>query len=331
MDYHSGTGSITMRSSVRKASFGLLLILVASGFCQQNSPQKKETEETWNQQWRNKVVALGEVVPDKLMGRDYFHAIGTGMFVSTDKETGYLVTARHVFCDTEKGLHPHQLHLRFAWQDHKSVYEYLGVPFDARDKSGADLWSSLEDGSDVAAIRIPLNLFSLLPPEDQLGAYETIGINDIGVADIYEGEQVYVLGFPEIVPKEKLARAVWRQGIVAWVNPRQSAEKVFLVDANLGPGNSGGPVIQIPFGLKADSTFNYLAGGKFLLLGLVSQAPVEEVTTRIGKAEMHTDIIGVGAIGVIEPASKIHKLVIMMSQGTVKAPTCDVPEAKPSR
>jgi len=233
-----------------------------------------------------------------------------------------------MFCDTEHEAHPMRLQVRYAWQEHKSTYDYLGVPFILRSDAGADLWSSLDDGSDIAAIRMPEDLN--LPVEDQMQSYDSVNIADVA-SDVYEGESVFVLGYPGIVGNEKLVKPIFRQGIVAWTDPNLPDKAVFLVDANLYQGNSGGPVIQFPVGIRKDGKFDYLTGGKLKLLGVVSQIPAEEISTvvsnpRLGKVESRTVVTGIGAIGIIEPASKIAKLINDMAQGTAAKPICAVPE-----
>lgn len=323
-----------MRQFVKIACTGFVLFFTCIAVCQQDAAPKQgeqpqPAKQDWREHWRNSTVAFGEIAHDQLLNRDYFHALGTGVAISTGLHTGYFVTARHMFCNTDQHLHPAQLRIRFAWQEHKSIYEALGVPIDVRSTSGADLWVSSDDGSDVAAIPIP-NVYGALPPEDQLKAYDTISIEDV-TGDVYEGEQVLILGYPEIVGNEKLVRAIVRQGVVAWTNPNQPNEKTFLVDANLYPGNSGGPVIKLPFGLKKDGSLDFFTGGKLPLLGIVSQGPVQDIKTtvsnpRLGRIETHTPVVGIGANGFIEPGRKIRKLIEAMQQGTAKVPVCDVPD-----
>jgi S1-C subfamily serine protease len=324
-----------MRQLVRLACAGFVLLFTSAALRQQGAPPSQTqapqpaAKRDWREVWRNATVAFGEIAHDTMMNHDFFHALGTGVIITTGAHTGYLVTARHMFCDTEKGVHPAQLQLRFAWQEHKSIYDYLGGPLPLRSSSGANLWSSSDDGSDIAAIPMP-SPDSVLPPEDRLKTYDAVPMEDV-VSDIYEGETVLVFGYPGIVGNEKLVRAIVRQGIVAWTNPNQPDEKTFLVDANLYPGNSGGPVIKFPVGLQKDGSVDYIRGGSLKLLGIVSQAPTVDIKTtvvnpRLGPVETHTEITGIGAIGFIEPGSKIRKLIEAMQKGTAKASVCDVPE-----
>ena len=70
-------------------------------------------------------------------------------------------------------------------------------------------------------------------------------VEDIAkTADIFEGANVMVLG----CGNEYLIRAITRAGIVAWMNPDDPYGKPFLIDANIYPGNSGGPVLKVPTG-----------------------------------------------------------------------------------
>ncbi len=311
----------------------LFIILLASVAYSQQDAAKKTQEQPratrdWKEVWRNATVAFGVIAPDQTLSQDYFQAIGTGVIVSVDLHNAYLVTARHMFCDPDKLFHPTVLQVRFAWQGHKSIYSYLGLPFTLRNNTGANLWRASEDG-DIAAIQMP-PIGSDLPVDDRLKSYDSVPVGDVS-SDVYEGESVFVYGYPGIVGKEKLVKPILRQGIVAWTDPSRPDDRVFLVDANLYPGNSGGPVIKFPTGIRKDGSIDYLAGGKTQLLGIVSQVPVEDIKTvvpnsRLGQVETHTPVTGIGALGFIEPAVKIRKLIEMMQQGIAQPPTCDVPD-----
>lgn len=307
----------------------LVLFVPFWGMCQQQAaPQSQAKVPDWRGAWRNSTVSFGEVATDKTTNEKFFHALGTGVIVNTDAHTAYIVTAKHVFCDPEKGFHPSQLLVRFAWQARKSIYSYFGIPFDLQSDSGAELWRALDDDSDIAVLPMFSNV-DVLPADDRLETYDSVPL-EILATDVVEGESVWVLGYPGVVGDDKLVRPILRQGIVAWTNPKEPAEKPFLIDANLYPGNSGGPVMKLPFGVKEDGSINYMGGGHLELLGIVSKAPKQNIRTiisnpRLGQVETHTEIIGIGSIGVIEPASKIRKLIVMIQQHQTKAPVCQVP------
>ena len=90
---------------------------------------------------------------------------------------------------------------------------------------------------------------------------------------MFEGATILVLGYPGIVGNQYLVRAISRSGIVAWLNPEEPYQKPFLIDANIYPGNSGGPVIKVPAGPDRFGNFVLGGGGGAKLLGIVSQAP----------------------------------------------------------
>jgi hypothetical protein len=305
-------------------------------FCQQSNKQDEvispQTTDDWRVGWRNATVAFGEIKHDNVTNRDYFSAVGTGVLISTGPTSAYLVTAKHMFCDPEKHWFPTSINIRFAWQDRKSIYSYLGIPFTLRNDKGTPLWFALEGSGDVAAMSIPEPsvLNRLLPPDDrQNGTIFILGMDSLGT-EIYEGEQVLIFGYPGIAGKDRLARAIIRQGIVAWTNPNDPTNNVFLVDANLFPGNSGGPVARYPFGLMKDGKVDYISGAaKITLLGIVSEGTAESITgtisgPRVGQIEMRTQIAGIGAVGIIEPASKIARLLTMIQQGKATPSACDV-------
>jgi hypothetical protein len=84
-------------------------------------------------------------------------------------------------------------------------------------------------------------------------------------------------------------------------------EKPFLIDANIYPGNSGGPVIKIPIGVDKYGTYNL--SGKPLLLGVVSKAPGvdQDVSLTVPGYPVPLHLkqsLPLGGTGVIEPGFK---------------------------
>src|SRR5207237_8206933 len=101
-------------------------------------------------------------------------------------------------------------------------------------------------------------------------------------AVVCEAAQVLVLGYPAAVANDFGRRALLRQGIVAWVSPENPAGKPFLIDANIFPGNSGGPVLLLPTGI--DPAGHVLPGGAVKFLGLVSQTRTQtSLVTAVSK------------------------------------------------
>jgi hypothetical protein len=141
-----------------------------------------------------------------------------------------------------------------------------------------------------------------------------------------------VLGYPGLVENDYLVRAIVRQGIVAWTNPNRPSDNVFLVDANLYLGNSGGPVLKLPFGIDSKGGWKFLGSGNISLLGIVSKVPNQKInvmsTSRAGSVQTQVEVAGIGGLGVIEPVSKISKLLAMIRGGTVKPAACDMGTAQ---
>ncbi len=299
------------------------LFLVSTSFLAFTHPgfaQQVTQPANWRVEWRNSTVAFGTV--EKKFGVDYFYARGTGVMIKTGDHSAFLVTAKHMFCKPEDRWYPRNLNVRFAWEDQKSIYSFLGITLPLRDDKGVPLWTATDDDSDVAALPVPSNLNDLLPADDRKDSVPLISAANFD-SDIFEGEQVFILGYPAIAGNDNLNRAVWREGIVAWVNASDAGSKPFFVNANVYPGNSGGPVIKFPFGLMKSGQIN-LAGGQPALLGIVSQGWEQDIKTTVAGKLEHTQIAGIGAIGVIEPVSRILTLLTNIQRGTTKPPVCDV-------
>jgi len=291
----------------------------------QNQASEQPKREDWREHWRNATVSLGTVARDPLINRDYFSAVASAVIVSTDEHTAYLVTAKHVFCDPTRRpfWHPHSLNIRFAWQDHRSIYEVTGRSIVLQADSGANTWFALDDDSDIAAVPFQ-DIYSQLREEERRDNYDSASLAE---GEPYEGESIFVLGYPGIAGNDRLVRPILRQGIVAWTDPKHPGESPFLVDANIFPGNSGGPVIQVPIGLMKDGSYNFFGGGHLNLLGIVSQTGEQDISTVIShpgmpQIETRTPIVGIGGLGIIEPASKVQRLITNIKDGKAYAGTC---------
>jgi S1-C subfamily serine protease len=303
-----------------KAVLSAILFFVGAYGAHAQQPPPAPTQPahpivSWFDHLRISTVSIGVVKEDEQTKKKFFFVIGTGVFVAVDQHTGYLVTAKHVFSDPQENWHPSQLNLRFAWQEEKSVFDEFGVTLTLRDSTGADLWTSPSDGSDLAAIAPPSAIGSTNPE----AVFPDTFAND---EDLFMGATVIVLGYPGVVGNQYLVRPIVRQGIVAWTNPIDPMNNVFMIDANVYPGNSGSPVFHVPTGLTRAGAFSL--GGKIAFLGILSKGPIQnEPVTADGQPvsfqspgqilpsnhQLNVQIQGIGGIGIIEPASKVLALV----------------------
>jgi hypothetical protein len=175
-------------------------------------------------------------------------------------------------------------------------------------KDGHDLWFS-PDGGDLAAIPVP--------PLNKSWTIHALSEKDFGGADdVYQGANILVLGYPNLISQDYLISPLARGGIVSWDDPVSPTSSPFLVDANLYPGNSGGPVFHVKTGLGRNGTFMISGGGAALIgivsLGAVQNAqvfaggvPITATNQQTGKVDTaQARVLGIGGIGVIEPISR---------------------------
>jgi len=74
-----------------------------------------------------------------------------------------------------------------------------------------------------------------------------IGIAEMKAAGVSEGDGVFVLGFPMGIVAPQTMYVIARAGFIARVRDvLNSHESTILIDANIFPGNSGGPVVIRP-------------------------------------------------------------------------------------
>jgi hypothetical protein len=245
-----------------------------------------------------------------------FNVVGAGVLITPDSKHVILVTAKHVFDEPEQHWHPAELRIRFSSQESKSFTEELGTPIKLLDPLGNNIWSALDDGSDIAAISLTADFVSLVT--------DAIGYQDFAQAnDVYYGSSVFVFGFPgdvsPLIGENGLARAVTRSGVIAWTDPAGALENPLLLDSNILPGNSGGPAFRVPTGLGKFGSFE--VGGRVAFLGIVtadlSKYYVVQADGRIVAMQFpdlpvpsveQVQVVGIGGLGRVEPAFKVKKL-----------------------
>ena len=269
------------------------------------------------QHWRKATVALGQ--REGIGAGSKFVVTGSGIIVTPDGKRGCLLTARHMLIDPDSGLKTKALWMRVA-SDFGESNEPKPLPlFDSR---GKNLWVAASDGSDLAVIPLP-NHSSFITPN-----YDAVSMSDFGETedDIFQGATLLILGYPQVLREPDDTNPyslspIARQGIVAWVDPSGPLSKPFIADANLYPGNSGGPVFRIKTGFDRYGNFN-IGGQPLKFIGIVSRGPVQNAPVisgegRVTKPNLHSGVqepefarvIAVGGIGVIEPVSRARRLL----------------------
>jgi len=278
-------------------------------------PPAQAIQPPFTEHYRKSTVSIGRIVT--VGGIKQFGIVGTGVLVSPDSTHVFLVTAKHVFDEPDQAWHPSQLRIRFSNQEKKSFTEELGIPIDLTDAMGANLWRSLDDGSDIATIPLTTKFAANLT--------DAIGYQDFASEeDVYDGATVFLFGYPgdvsPLMRPDGLVRAITRSGIIAWTDPNGALDNPLLLDANVLPGNSGGPAFKIPSGVSRGG--GLIAGGKVAFLGVVTQDLKGYYTvTADGRvvqvkypdlplpSTAQVQVFGIGGLGRVEPASKVRKLV----------------------
>lgn len=198
------------------------------------------------------VVALGTDLSSNKK-----HWVGTGFLVGRKeqgdptKSTVYIITNKHVVKDQQ------QLFVRFNNSGTAGVKD---LPMYLRDKNGNLMYSQHPvQEVDIVAIQILPQVII-----DNHLSLHFIDLDDHALTlekmrntGVDEGGLVYALGFPMNIVNDVVKAPICRLGCIsrvadAFINP-QSA-KMFLVDAQTFPGNSGGPIVSRPDIISIDGT-----------------------------------------------------------------------------
>jgi len=256
-------------------------------------------------------VSLGLRITDANK-KQHFATVGSGVIIAWDGgRHSCLLTAKHLFNDPTKSFFPTTLYIRVP-QSEPRTDEDLGVELTLV-KDGQTLWRGADD-ADLAVVALP----------DLSGYKDLHGISfaDFGDEnDVFQGASVVVFGYPELLGPDYQTTPIARNGVIAWTNPNGRLDNIFLVDANIFSGNSGGPVFHTPSGITRNGSFR--VGGAAKLIGIVSKDAFEDAQVRAGDnpvgftnqqtgltTPMTAKVLNIGGIGIIEPVSKAKKLIV---------------------
>jgi hypothetical protein len=222
-----------------------------------------------------------------------------------------LMTAKHVFQYNKLNWHPINLQLRFSDSDTLSFDKYLGIKL-TLENSGRKLWYPHPDSTvDLACIPISGNSIT---STDQVNI-ATIPYGAIaGINEIYDGSDIFVLGYPGFAGSEILVKSILRKGTISWTNPNNPLRNPFMIDCNIFPGNSGGPVFTLPTGMEYSG--NIKDGGYIKFAGIVTKVYNDkEPAIDINGNDVYDNTnkkiyyLQRSALAEIEPASRVQELL----------------------
>jgi hypothetical protein len=299
-----------MRLFKRAAVANLFLLL---SVCTSLYSQKKEDRGYfWYESIQRSTVSLGikAVLLDstkvKVRKFDYYKTFGTGAIFYVKRHGEVLqciVTAKHVLKDIY-GKYYDSIRFRTSNYDEISVFDNLGYNL-SLNSNGKKTWFELPDSSiDLACI--PLEVKG---PINRLDTILTISYSFFPTElDYYEGEEIIAFGYPAAVGSNYWTRSILRKGIVAWLPKYDIEKKKFLIDCDIFPGNSGGPVFNNPersLLFLDDNPDKYI---KFLGIVTERRFNKNKIKTTNPSDDSLYSLESIG-IGVVEPAKNVLNLL----------------------
>lgn len=297
-----------------------IIILLYSNklVAQQITPSEQELISVVDQ-FRKSTVSFGIVatktfrnLDDSIVSRKIYTPIGTGICYYVkfkDIVLPCLITAKHVIFDSLQKWSPDTLNVRFSNSDSLTIDKYFGVPLVLKQDS-MRFWLPHPDPTiDLACIFLDprinwsLSKWPILP-------YSFFATDE----DYFEGKEIYTLGYPSAIGVDLQHHAFLRKGIIAWVDKSARKEnKKILIDCNIFPGNSGGPVFSSSKNQGQILMDTVLQMPRFY--GIVSQRRFSQNSISSSNGNIRdglgAEIFSIEsiAVGVIITASKVRELL----------------------
>ncbi|MDP2036471.1 MAG: serine protease [Ignavibacteria bacterium] len=274
--------------------------------------------QSWIDVWQESTISFGIIDSIKYNNngkdicRKYYRIIGSGAMFYVKVDTiviPTIVTAKHIFSLPEENWSPHALNVRFSWDDDKTIFDYFGMQIPLVN-GNEKLWFPHPDNNvDLACFPLIYPNIHVIDKKLSILPYSILATQE----DLFQGAKIFVLGYPASIGAEYWNKALLREGIISWIAPKSDNKSKLLIDCEVFPGNSGGPVFKVPTGIGRDGSFQ--VGGQVKFIGIVSQRRFSETPVKIGQEDV-TDAKGkklyslesIG-IGVVEPAIRVRELL----------------------
>lgn len=305
---------------MRKLIFTIITLLVFNRCFSQSDSAK-----SWIDILSRSTISFGiDTIVDfrenngSIVKKRVFNIIGTGVIFYTKLMKGRdtiviptIVTAKHVFYNPDENYYPKSLNIRFKWDDKKPLDKYFGIKIDLLDDKNQRLWIAHPDTSvDLACLAINLDekvsdgqAVSVLP-------YNIIS----SLENSFEAQEIFALGFPGIGGLNYATKPIVRRGVISWISPINPDNTPFLIDCNVFPGNSGGPIFSNNFGVGKSGDFN--VAGNFFFIGIVSKGLSK--INYVGSQNYNFIFDDKGgkilsvetfSLGIIEPGERVRELL----------------------
>ncbi|HCU06278.1 MAG TPA: hypothetical protein DIC42_01650 [Holosporales bacterium] len=220
---------------------------------------------------------LDAVVSIGMPNQNQTHWIGTGFIVGRPITPTLENQTYHTFLVTNKHVieNKAQITIRFNSLNKDQPLDYVIdlLP------NGQPIWIGHQSEEvDIAVLAINPDTLTKAQAEFSFFALDqhVMTIDDMKNEGVSEGDGVFTLGFPMgiIAPQKK--HVIVRSGIIARIRDIfDQNEASYLIDANVFPGNSGGPVVLRPEITTIEGTKSI---NKAALIGIVkSYVPYRDI------------------------------------------------------
>lgn len=180
------------------------------------------------------------------------------------------------------------------------------------DGNNEPVWVA-DEIADIAVLQIDIGKFKKAGSNLDWLTDETdcLRLEEMRQHQIIEGESVYIVGFPGLLPETKRVCPVFREGVIARIEDTYlSRQEFFMVDANTFAGNSGGPVFLKPSPFHLSGTPGYDKG---VCIGVISGG--WSITGRLTKLTKSVSLAKIWPINAIDKIIEAYLQKRPLKQG----------------
>lgn len=233
--------------------------------------------------------------------------IGTGFLVgkkeSNQEYSIYLISNKHVI------VNHNQIYVRFNKNERATIKDY---PIKIYDENKMSLYSQ-HPNTEVDIIAISITPDVLVKDNSRFAFFKldehSLTLDMMEETGLYEGNLVYALGFPMNLVDETRKSPICRLGCISRISDIFENKSMlnFMVDSQVFPGNSGGPIINRPEMVSIDGT---PTNNRANLIGILhSYIPYKEKLVSLQSNEIRSIITENSGLTLVHPVDLIIDVV----------------------